>query len=116
MFASAPFIAIGLLLTSALTYAAPASDISLNATIALDTGSSFNPANYDSATNGPPLAWFRGDTSYPISKLAAAATKGSKKLASYQINSGTSKKSTIYGDWVNLNGVSAFAALERNMC
>lgn len=106
MFASAPFIAAGLLFASILASAIPTPDISLNATIAADTGSSFNPSTYDSATNGPPLAWFRGDESYPIDQLAAAATKGSKKLKSYVINADTSTKSTIYGDWASLSGVS----------
>lgn len=112
MFASAPFIAAGLLLSSTLTLAVPRPA----ADSALDTGSRFTPSNYDKPNAGPPLAWFRGDESLPISALATAATKGKKSLNSYQINAGTSTKSTVYGDWANLSGVCAFHYFSRRPC
>lgn len=110
MFAPATLVALGLLLVSTSTVAAP----SPAADSALDTGSSFTPSQYNKPTAGPPIAWFRGNTALPISALASAAKKGSKSLKTYKISQGSSIKSTIYGDWANLNGVSRFSGIRRS--
>lgn len=103
MFSYALFATAGLLMsTSTAAAPRPAADA------ALDTPSSFNPQNYRSADHMPPLAWFRGNTSFPIAKLATAALDGKKAIKNYQLNSETSKKSTIYGDWNDLDGVCSF--------
>lgn len=106
MFAVSPLFAAYLLLSSTLTLAIPRPA----ADSALDTGSSFDPKTYDNPGAGPPIAWFSGASTIPISALAAAATKGETALNSYVINADTTTKSTIYGDWANLSGVCCFCS------
>lgn len=94
---SAPFVAISLLLTSTLALASPSR-------IARAT----DPSQYDDPDNGTPVKEFTGDQSLPVAALAAAASKGTKKLKSFELGGGGTKKVPIYGDWADLDGVRDF--------
>lgn len=96
MRASVPFVALGLLLTSALTLATPS------------LPRAGDPSQYDDPNNGTPVAQFTGDSSLPAAALATAAKAGSNKLNSYELGGGGTKKVGIYGDWADLSGVSIF--------
>lgn len=67
-----------------------------------------NGVDYNKPNAGPPAAWFSGDSSLPVSKVAAAAAKASKvpKDASYVLSEGSSKKATIHSDWAGFSKVS----------
>lgn len=92
MRASAPFVALGLLLTSTLILAVPRAS---------------NPSQYNDPNHGTPVAQFAADSSLPGASLATAAKAGSNRLASFELGGGGTNKVGIYGDWANLNGVSA---------
>lgn len=96
---SAPFLAVGLLLSSAMTIASPAPIFDR------DTAA-FNPSQYNKPDAGTPSHYFAGNSSLPVKSLAKAATKGSNALKSYPLGGGGSKKVPIYGDWSDLDGVS----------
>ena len=53
-------------------------------------------------------AAFQASSSIDISVIQSAVTQGSDVLASYPPDEGSSQKVNIYGDWLDLNGVSAF--------
>ncbi|KAJ7080603.1 fungal chitosanase of glycosyl hydrolase group 75-domain-containing protein [Mycena belliarum] len=58
---------------------------------------------------GPPAASFAADPLINVAGIYAAAhSSKTKVLASYPINSARKIISSIYGDWQNLSGVSAF--------
>ncbi|OAQ69235.1 fungal chitosanase [Pochonia chlamydosporia 170] len=69
-----------------------------------------NGADYNKPNAGPPAAWFSGDSSLPVSKVAAAAAKASKvpKDASYVLSEGSSKKATIHSDWAGFSKGAAY--------
>lgn len=99
---SAPFLAVGLLLSSTMTFASPAPIFER------DTAA-FDPSQYNKPDAGTPSHYFAGNSSFPVSALAKAATTGSNKLNSYPLGGGGSKKVPIYGDWSDLDGVSRCA-------
>jgi hypothetical protein len=81
----------------------------LSSALAVATPSRFaranDPSQYNDPNNGTPVKEFTGDQSLPDASLAAAALKGTKKLQSFGLGGGDTKKVPIYGDWAELKGV-----------
>jgi hypothetical protein len=94
MHASTPLVAFILLLSSAVAVATPSR-----------IARAGDPSQYNDPNNGTPVKEFTGDQSLPVAALAAAALKGTKKLQSFELGGGGTKKVPIYGDWAELKGV-----------
>lgn len=64
-------------------------------------------SQYNSATAGPPSAWFAGDSSLPVSKILAAVAcmTTAQQDATYSRGTKMSKNATIHSDWANFSKV-----------
>lgn len=64
-------------------------------------------AKYNKPNAGPPGAWFSGDSSLPVAKIASAVGKMNKtpKDATYILSNDNHKTATIHSDWAQLSKV-----------